>query len=324
MQKIETSSLTDIINANIIGSSESENIQEFPSQGISEVKNLTKITEINSSYGFEPRNVIFFDSVVRLDYVLLTRNSVIGFLTFGLGHIEFEYSKPIDLNKNVKFEVVRRMVVSRSDVKDNSANYSFKVGKLSYDVEVIDGKYLRISDLWHDYVLKKLLPDLEKKYVIDKILSKLGEDSILVKDGLISGLSGGINVFGHVKTFDLNSEIVDSDECLKKNYVSSIYDNGEFYSCYLDLSRGKNSFRRGIFGYSRLDVNKESVQNNLDEVIERFKFISEYFHRLTSILSDSSRFPQNLPIIESLERFLRSKVGDRNIVVFNIMKGVKP
>lgn len=320
---VKTGVLDDIIDisSNLVGFSESENIEDFPSQGVSKTHSLEKVFEgflRENVEDFKPERVIFFDSVMRLDFVLLTRNSVIGFFTFALGHVESEYLKPIDLNKDVKFKIVRKLMVSKSDIK----NSTYKILKLSdsydlsYEIEVVNDEYQRIGDLWNNYVLRDLLPKLERDYVSKNILNNLRDRDILIKDGLIEGLGDNINVFGHVKTFDVGPEVL-NDSDIQTFHVSSLYRNGDYFSCYLDLSKGRNRLRSGAFSYSRLDMKYEKLN---DEVIGRFKFVSEYLCRLTSIFSNSSRFPQNLPIIEGLERFLRSKCGDRNIVILSIRK----
>lgn len=317
----EIDRLSDIISS-IEGYSDSENIQDFPSQGIYEGQDLERVCDnFLGGPSFYPNRVIFFDSVVRLDFVVLARNSVVGFFTFALGHIEAVYSpsnerfEPVDLNKSVEYDVVRKLVINKSDLKNYRDKFVLN-DKLYYEVEVVDVVYQRIGDLWNDYVLRSLLPTLEREYVCNKILSRLKEDDILVKDGLVGDLGYNMNVFGHVKTFNLSSEVL-NDTSLRNNSISGIYRNGDYYSCYLDLSRNSSFLKGGVFGYSRLDVRCSTLD---EEVLKRFRFVSKHCHKLVSVFSNSSRFPQNFPIIESLEMFLRRKCGDRDIIALAIRK----
>lgn len=318
-------SLRDFLKTDIVGFSEAENIQNFPSQRISPGEG-EEVTLVDSSppstSSFKPKKVIFFDATARLDFVLMTRLSIVGFLTFALGYSESEYGRPINLNQNVKHKIVRKAVIPYPVFKDGTpppTKIDFQE-RLVYDIYSPQNVVYTVSELWDQVVLERLLPELEKGFIESEVLTRLGDESIFIKDGTIDFLrSSNLNVFGHVKSFEVPGLVL-SDKNLEKGR-SGIYSlRDSVYSCYLNLESERVLFKKGVFSFSRVDVKAEEFSS---ELVDRFNFISNYLMSLTSVFSNSSRFPQNIPIIETLERFLRNMSGDRSIIGHIIAKSLK-
>lgn len=324
---VKINSIKDIFKEEVLGFSESDNIQDFPGQGISD----NQIECVDSSSWreskFKPNKVIFFDSTARLDFVLMTRSSVIGFTTFSLGYIEVEYKKPIRLciSESIKYKVIRKIILPQFSLKDDIYHTSITLSQgVGYEIHRVSSPIPTVEELWEKIVLEELIPKLEREYIANEVLKVLGKDDILIKDGRLEDLGSNPNVFGHVKNFEINREVVYDNNLLidKRSSIYRIKDNT--YSCYINLGlfRGDKGILldRGTFNYSRVDMN---IDNFDDSIVDRFNFISEYLLNLTSVFSDSPRFPQNIPVIESLENVLRHLSGDRSIVKHQIIKSLK-
>ncbi|MFN4245005.1 MAG: hypothetical protein ACK4F9_02520 [Brevinematia bacterium] len=317
------SSLRDFFKDNIVGFSESDNIEEFPAMSVSDDQNFECVED--SSFrksSFTPKRIIFFDSVVRLDFVVSTKVSIAGFVTFALGGLFSDCGEPIDIKKNIKYKVVRKLITCRSTLKEdffyNVLSLTSDGFSLDYEIELVDSSITRISELWNEIVLKSILPNLERGFIFD-IIKDVDDNSILVKDGNLYGFTHSLNVFGHVKNFNVPRVVFD-DKNLKGGIRSSIYKNKStenVYSCFVDLGRMR-TFRplggRGMFDYLRVDIVCDHFDSLVYDVVDRFNFISDYIFSSTSVFSGSDRFPQNTPMIESIERFLRTVSGDKRII----------
>ncbi|MEN2998939.1 MAG: hypothetical protein ABDH28_07915 [Brevinematia bacterium] len=337
----------EMLSEDIIGFSEVDDIQDFLNQDISLVEEDIECVDDSQfkESKFRPEEVIFFDGTARLDYLARTKSSVIGFMTFALGHVRACLGKPIELSKSAKFKIVRKVIIPQNILKSNNLDYNKIIfsKEVAYDICKYPTNIPRVSDLWNDVVLSEIMPDLELHYVEDnilephyvgdKIIKTLVNGTILVKDGRIDKLFspkrsifGHVetfdipkrSIFGHVKTFNIPKRILDDPNLREGGLRSRVYklrgnNSYNVYSCYINLNSSRRSrlIKGGVFSYSRVDIASERVD---DDLVDRFNFISKYLVELTSVFSDSARFPQNIPIVERLENFLRKLSGDRSII----------
>ena len=323
------SNIKDLLNDDLVGFLESDNIENFPTLNVSEEDSFECVDDSEfRKPNFVPKKIVFFDSVVRLDFVVATKFSILGFVTFALGSVFSEYEKPIDIGKSIKFEVVRKLIGFRDILKEDFSQDRFElVGSgftLNYEVYAIDFNINKVNELWDEIVLKKLLPELENKF-ISEILDEFDSETILIKDGNIYDFSPSDKVFGHVKNFSVPKVLFD-DKNIKSSFRSSIYRNKSkenVYSCFVDLGRDRNYrlLGRGIFDYLRIDVVCDYFRELSNDIVDKFNFVSDYIFRSTSMFSSSNRFPQNTPMIESIESFLRSVSGDRRIIM-NMLRSI--
>ncbi|MCS7298633.1 MAG: hypothetical protein RMJ37_01565 [Spirochaetia bacterium] len=321
-------SIRDIFKEDYIGITGSDNIQDFPTQGVSGYNN-NEFVEIGSidkkDQSFKPKTIIFFDSVVRLDFVLMFRPSVVGFITIVPGLIKVESNKPVELSKSVEYEVLRYLIAPRSVLNDRIVNGSvIEIEKsIKYTIYPIEPEISKVSELWDKYVLEILLQNIEIEFITKKIDEYSDNQTIFVKDGNLQGLNvDSPSVFGHVKTFDIPTFLLNDDIIIRKSETSKIYKNNNLYSCYINYGYNRKTLlgKTGTFNFSRLDMLSSSTDDK--EVISRFNFITRYLLNMTSVFSDSPRFPQNLPVIEMLEKFLRSVSGEINIIRHRIVKNL--
>lgn len=319
-------SIRDIFKEDYIGIAGSDNIQDFPTQGVSGYNN-SEFVEIGSidkrDQSFKPKTIIFFDSVVRLDLVLMFRPSLVGFITIVPGLIRVESNKPIEISKSVEYEVLRYLIAPRSVLDDKIVNGSvIEIEKsIKYTIYPIENEISRVSELWDKYVLETLLRSIEIEFITEKIDKYSDNQTIFVKDGNLKGLNvDSPNVFGHVKTFDIPTFLLNDDIILKKSETSKIYKNNNLYSCYINYGYNRKTLlgKTGTFNFSRLDMVSSSTDDK--EIISRFNFIARYLLNTTSVFSNSPRFPQNLPAIEMLEKILRNISGEVNIIKHRIVK----
>ncbi|MCX8029618.1 MAG: hypothetical protein N2712_06450 [Brevinematales bacterium] len=331
--------LKDILG-DVIGFTDNENIQNFESIGLTDhISNDQVSSDHTSTIGipnittepkFTPEKVIFFDSVIRSDFTAITKSPslLVSFITVALGYTEAEYNsnKPIELNNSTTFEVKRYLVASKSSLKNRSYEKEILLrNNVRYEIHTVDTNFLTVSDIWEGYILRSLLPEVEKNFVIEKIFNKLNSSTILIKDGNLFSINidkhKDINIFGHVKNFNVPKQFLEGETFKKLSEgsipSSEIYKHQDgpdvIYYCYANLCNSNQKHRKsGIFNLSRIDMKCSQKDNK--EILDRFNFILKYFIKLTSVFSDSPRFPQNLPMIESLERFLRTTSGNRELI----------
>lgn len=334
MNSISIGSIREIFKEDYIGVTGSDNIQDFPTQGISSYNN-DEFVEIGSvdkeDRSFIPKTIIFFDSIVRLDFVLMFKPSIVGFVTIVPGSIKVESDKPVELSKSVEYKVLRYIIAPRSILSDEIVNGNvLEIDRsIRYTIHLVDSEIGRVSELWDKYVLGILLKKVEVEFItkklenLEKLVKYSDNQTIFVKDGNIKELNtDNTNIFGHVKTFDIPTFLLNDDIILGKSETSKIYKNGNLYTCYINYGYNKKTLlgKSGTFNFSRVEI--VSNFSSDDEVIGRFNFITRYLLNITSLFSNSPRFPQNLPVIEMLEKFLRNASGNINIVRQRIIKNL--
>ncbi|MGB9621580.1 MAG: hypothetical protein ACPL4C_03975 [Brevinematia bacterium] len=315
---------SDIVGNEVLGFSSSENIENFSSQDVSEeIGNISLLTEVKTYKTFNPKEVWFFDSTSSLDFVLMTRKGILGFVTVALGVIKTQYKMPIPISdKSIEYDV-KRFIILPEDL-GNFPSLVIDNSNCRFDFIVIRKPRInRVEVLWKEVFLKEILPRLEKDFIIDRLSSYLSDEVILIKDGLLGEIVNSNScryIFGHVKNFSFPEIVFDDDRFRSRDKRTGIYvvEGGRGFHSYINLgypevNRPFINVNRGTYNYSRVDLAGYSL-NEVEEIVARYEFIADYLIYLTTLFSNSQRFPQNVPIIEFLESFLRNASGNKEIV----------
>ncbi len=344
----EKVTLRDALKTEILGISTTPNDELFASQEIDsrENSNIFQIPndEILNENKFAAEEIIVFDSVARLDSTIMTKNGLVGFITITLGSIKFTNGKEIILSQSTKTET-KRIIISPQNVFLDNVKFLKIDNKIVYElIPATRNRIYTYEELWKEIFLKEELPKIENEFINTKIIKEMNEKTILIKDGKLelnkTSLPFDIendelwfNIFGNIKNYqiDLNKAMnIASKNVIRTQIEYEPYNEmgAKRYQSYVNLGRIKEDlknnryeiFKKGIFNFTRVDMLVPEHLDNIEKVIDRYNFISNYLRKMTSIFSNNPRFPQNMPIISILERYLRSLMGRREIVMKEIMK----
>jgi hypothetical protein len=342
--------LKDALKTEIIGISTTPNDELFASQEVDpressnvfpipndEILNESKFTE-------EEVTVIVFDSVARLDSTIMTKNGLVGFITITLGSIKFTNGKEIILSESTKTET-KRIIISPQGVFSEGIKFLKIDDKITYELmPTTRSKIDTFEELWKEIFLKEELPRIENEFINTKVIKEMNETTVLIKDGKLELTKTSLpfdikneelwfNIFGNIKNYqiDLNKAMnIISIGAARTNIEYEPYNEmgARRYQSYINLGRTKEDlrnkryeiFKKGIFNFSRVDMLIPNHLDDIEKVIDRYNFISNFLRKMTSIFSNNPRFPQNIPIISTLEKYLRSLMGRREIVTKEIMK----
>lgn len=312
----------DVVKGEFLGFSSNENIENFSTQEISDqFVDFSIFPEVETTKVFEPREVWFFDSTSSLDFVLMTRKGIIGFITVSLGVIKTNYREPINA-KNIEYEV-KRFIILPEEINTSFNSLIFELNDYKFNFSAIyRSRVNKVEVLWKELFLQDILPKLERDFIINRLSQYLSDEVVLIKDGLLGELVNSDScryMFGYVKNFSFPDVIFDDPKFRAKDKRTGIYvvNGGVGFHSYINLGYSKElgfiDVNRGIYNYSRVDIAGYSA-GEVENIVSRYNFITDYSIYLTSLFSSSNRFPQNLPIIEFLESFLRNASGNREIV----------
>jgi len=336
----------------ILGVSSSPNDEMFASQEMDTRGgfNLTKISEdklegkMIEESEFSPKNTIVFDSVARLDSTIMTERGLVGFITITLGAIKFTNGKEITFSDSVKSET-ERIIIAPRDLFPKDLTHIEISDRIIYTIFPQGRNYIRTyEELWKEIFLEEYLPKIENNFIGRVIIKEIDEDTIFIKDGRLEIYKDALpyeiqnenlwfNIFGNIKNYqvDINEIMLDIISGKSKRtqieYENYSKINAKRYQSYINLGKLKNGdrevrhevFKKGIFNLSRIDMIIPEHLENIPKLIGRYNFISNYMRKMTSIFSNNPRFPQNLPIISSLEKYLRSLMGKREIIIKELM-----